>query len=216
MTVHNLVIREIEEKDLPTLKHLIVEAFGDGWNLGRFNDSSDFFEPLLDTYLSIFLNSSTFGRIAEIEGKPVGAILVSAQGEEEKFRKFQKNVAPNMLALLSASDSERNDIAEHLSVSFQAIGTLLENSAGNYDSSLEFIAVTKQAQGLKIGQALWNDACTYLKSKKCKSLYLISDSACNTGFYEHNGFLRANEKRAEYNYTTGQKHFDIFVYEYSF
>ena len=212
----DIMIREIEEKDLPTIKSLIVEAFGDGWNLGRYNQDSDYFEPLLDTYLSMFLNSSTFGKVAEVEGKAVGAILVSARGEEEKFRLFIKDIAPNTLALLSVDESVRNDIVEHLSVSFQTIGTLLENRVERYDSSLEFIAVSKQAQGLKIGQALWNDACMYLKSKKCKSLYLIADSACNIGFYEHNGFSRADEKRAEYNYSTGQKHFDIFVYEYDF
>jgi len=198
------------------LKSLIVEAFGDGWNLGRFNRDSDLYEPLLDTYLSIFLNSSTFGKVAEVDGRAVGAILVSAQGEEEKFRTFQKNVAPNTLALLTATESERNDIVEHLSVSFQTIGALLENKVDSYDSSLELIVVSKHAQGLKVGQALWNDASTYLKSKKCKSLYLIADSASNFGFYEHNGFLRTAEKRAEYNYSNGQKHFDVFIYEYNF
>ena len=214
--MNNIMIREIEERDLPTLKSLIVEAFGDGWNLGRFNRDSDLFEPLLDTYLSIFLNSATFGKVAEVEGKAIGAILVSAQGQEEKFRKFQKDIAPNTLALLTASESERNDITEHLSVSLQTIGALLENRAHSYDSGLEFIAVSKQAQGFKVGQALWDDARKYLESKKCKSLYLIADSACNTGFYQHNGFSRAAEKRAEYNYSNGQKYFDIFIYEYSF
>ena len=155
-------------------------------------------------------------KIAEVEGKAVGAILISARGEEEKFRIFIKDIAPNMLALLSVTESVRKDIVEHLSVSFQAIGTLLENRVDRYDSSLEFIAVSKQAQGLKIGQALWNDARIYLESKKCKSLYLIADSACNIGFYEHNGFSRAAKERAEYNYSNGQKHFDIFVYEYTF
>ena len=58
----DIMIREIEEKDLSVLKSFIVEAFGDGWNLGRFDQDSDCFEPLLDTYLSIFLNSSTFGK----------------------------------------------------------------------------------------------------------------------------------------------------------
>ena len=212
----NIVVRDIEEKDLPVLKLLIVEAFGEGWNLGRFDQDSDFFEPLLDTYLSIFLNSGTFGKVAEIEGSTVGAILVSAQGEEEKFRIFQKDIAPNALALLTAAEPERKDIVEHLSVSFQTIGALLENRADSYDSSLEFIAVSKQAQGLNVGQALWNEARTYLESKPCKSRYLIADSACNVGFYEHNGFSRAAEKRAEYNYSNGQKHFDIFIYEYRF
>jgi ribosomal protein S18 acetylase RimI-like enzyme len=212
----DVIIRDIEEKDLPALKALIVEAFGAGWNLGRFDQSEDFFQALLDTYLSIFLNSSTFGKVAEREGQVVGAVLASAKGEVEKFRLCQKDIAPNTLALLSLPEAERNDIVEHLSISFQTIGQLLEDRIEAYDGSLEFIAVSQQERGLKIGQMLWNEAATYLKAKKVKSLYLISDSACNVGFYDYNGFSKVVEKEARYNYSTGKKKFDIFVYDYHF
>ena len=210
----DVLIRDIEEKDLPALKTLIVEAFGDGWNLRRFDQESDVFGALLDVYLSIFLNSSTFGRVAEREGKVVGAVLASAKGDAATFRLFQQDIAPNTLALLSASEAERTDIVTHLATSFQTIGQLLENRVEEYDGSLEFIAVSKESQGLGIGNALWKEASVYLESKKVKSLYLISDSACNIGFYEHNGFSRVASSEAVYDYTTGQKRFDIFVYEY--
>ena len=210
----DIIIREIEERDFPILKSLIVEAFGEGWNLGRFDQSEDFFQALLEVYQSMFLNSSTFGRVAVLGGKVVGAILVSAKGEVEKFRLFQTDVAPNTLTLLAAPEAERKDIVEHLSISFQTIGQLLENRIDTFDGSLEFIAVSKQAQGLKIGKALWDEAVTYFNSKNVKSIYLIADSACNVGFYDCNGFLRVAEEEAIYNYTTGRKTSTVFVYEY--
>ena len=214
--MNDIIIRDIEEKDMSTLKALIVEAFGEGWNLGRFDQSKDFFQALLEVYLSMFLNSSTFGKAAILNGKVVGAVLVSAKGETEIFRKLQKDIAPNMLALLTAPEAERMDIVEHLSTSFQTIGQLLEDKIDTYDGSLEFIAVSSQAQGLKIGKMLWNEAVAYFNSKSVKSIYLIADSMCNVGFYDSNGFIKTGEKEAEYNYTTGQKTSSVFVYEYQF
>ena len=209
-----IIIRDIKEKDMPLLKSLIIEAFGDGWNLGQHDQRQDYFQALMEVYLSIFLNSSTFGKIAEFEGKAVGAVLASANEADRRFRRFQNNIAANTLALLTAPEAKRMDIVEHLSQSFQAIGQLLENMTNTYDGSLEFIAVSKQAQGLKIGKMLWDEAVNYFQSQSVKSIYLISDSACNTGFYDHNGFSKIGATATEYNYTTGQKKSNIFVYEY--
>ena len=214
--MNDVTIRDLEEKDLPILKSLIVEAFGEGWNLGRFDQSEDYFQALLEVYQSIFLNSSTFGRVAVLGGKVVGTVLASVKGETEKFRLLQTDVAPNTLSLLAAPEAERKDIVEHLSISFQTIGQLLENRIDTYSGSLEFIAVSKEAQGLKIGKMLWNEAVTYFNSKDVKSIYLISDSACNVGFYDCNGFIKVCEKEAIYNYTTEQKTSNVFLYEYQF
>ena len=214
--MNDVMIRDFEEKDLSILKSLIVEAFGEGWNLRRFDQSEDYFQALLEVYQSMFLNSSTFGKVAVLGEEVVGAVLVSAKGELEKFRLLQANVAPSTLTLLATPEAERQDIVEHLSVSFQTIGQLLEDRIDDYGGSLEFIAVSKQAQGLKIGKLLWNEAVTYLNAKNVKSIYLIADSDCNVGFYNSNGFSKADEKEAVYNYAAGQKTSTVFVYEYKF
>ena len=210
----DVTFRDIGQEDLPVLKSLIVEAFGKGWNLGRFDQNKDFFAALLDVYLSIFLEPSTFGKMAVMGGEAVGAVLCSVSGEPETFRRLLSGTAPNTLALLSAEEAERADIAEHLSVSFQTIGRLLEGRLDAYDGALEFIAVSQQAQGQKIGKALWEQARAYYTSKGARHIYLISDSACNTGFYDHNGFCRTGTEEAVYNYTTGQKRSQVYVYEY--
>ena len=212
----NIIIRNIRETDLPILKSLIVEAWGEGWNLRRFNQDTDFYQSLLEIYLSIFLNSSTFGRVAVMGDRVVGAVMGSANGEIPKFRLMQKNTALHTLTLLSATEAERMDIVEHLSVSFQSIGQLIENNAKAYDGSLEFLVVSEQARGIKIGKALWNEVSGYFKSKNAKSIYLITDSQCNVGFYDYNGFSRVGSTEAVYNYTTGQKKFEIFLYDYRF
>lgn len=211
--MQNTSFRDIEENDLPILKSLIVEAWGEGWNLGSFDQTTDSFQALLETYLSMFLNSGTFGKVAVVDGNVAGAIICSANGEEERFRQLQKDRIAHTLALLNAPERERADIVEHLSVSFQTIGQLLENRVEAYGGSLEFIVVSEQAQGFGIGKMLWHEALAYFNSKNVKSIYLITDSQCNTGFYDHSGFSKAATKEAVYNYAAGQKKFDIYLYE---
>jgi len=214
--MNNLIIRDIEERDLPTLKSLIAEAFGEGWNLGRFAHNNDLTQALLSTYLSIFLEPSTFGKVAEIEGDVLGVVLGSAKGEAETFRQLQRDIMPNALTLLTATENERMDIVAHISTSFQTIGQLLEHKLDTYDGALELLIVSGKAQGRKIGKALWNKVSAYFHSKNVKRIYLIADSNCNFGFYDHNGFSKVDTKEAVYNYTVGQKKNEIFLYEYGF
>ena len=214
--MNDLIIRDIKENDLYVIKSFIVEAWGEGWNFSSFDQDTDMFQALLETYLSMFLNSSTFAKVAVAESKVVGAVLCSANGDVETFRHLQKDRILHTLSLLCASETVRKDIVEHLSTSFQTIGQLLGNRVDNYDGSVEFIAVAKQAQGLKIGKTLWDEAVNYFKSQNAKSIYLIADSQCNTGFYDSNGFSKVATKEAVYNYTAEQKKFDIYLYSYDF
>jgi len=212
--MRELVIRDMEEADLPAFRGLIVEAFGAGWNLGRFDQGADYFEALLRVYQGMFLDASTFGKVAVLGGEVVGAVLASVPGDAERFRGWQRDVAPHTLALLSAPEAERRDMVEHLSVSFQAIGGLLAERVEDYDGSLEFIAVSESAQGLGIGKMLWEEALGYFASKGVKAIYLIADSNCNFGFYDGNGFVRVGAQAVAYAYVAGRKMSEVFLYAY--
>jgi len=212
--MNNVIIRDIEEKDLSALKSLIAEAFGKGWNLERFAQSDDLVQALIGTYFSIFIEPTTFGKVAELDGKVVGVVLCSAKDETPKFKHLIKNVMPNTLTLLTSTEDERADIVEHISISFQTVMKLVENKIDTYDGSLELFVVTESARGMKIGKTLWDEAISYFNSRNAKSIYLIADEKCEVGFYDNNGFSKADTKEAVHNYTTGQKKNNIFLYEY--
>ena len=214
--MNEIIIRDIVEADLPALKSLIAEAFGKGWNLERYYKDEHLAGALLGIYLSIFLEPGTFGKVAAVDGEVVGVVLCSVNGQKPKFRQLLTDTAPNTLTLLAAAEDMRLDVVEHMSTSFQTIGGLLEDRMGAYDGGLELLAVTERARGLKIGKALWEEACAYYNSEGAKTIYLIADSDCNFGFYDNNGFTRAAARKAEYNYTTGQRITQVYVYEYRF
>ena len=210
----NVTMRPVKEGDLSALKMLIAQAFGKGWNLSQFDQNADYYNALLEIYLSIFLDGSTFGKVAVVNGEVVGVVLCSAKGQVKKFRRLQKDMAVHTFALLSAPEPARTDITEHMSTSFAAIGQLLENKIDSYQGSLELLIVSHKAQGLGLGKALWGKACGYFASKGVQSIYLYTDSSCNVGFYDYNGFARVSQGHARYNFTQGQQERDIYLYEY--
>jgi N-acetylglutamate synthase-like GNAT family acetyltransferase len=111
--MNDVVIRDIEKKDLPAVKSLMAEAFGDEWNLERFDQDSDFLQAFLESCLSVFLNSCTFGRAAVIGDEVVGVVMVAVNDETKKFRMMQKNMVSSVLAVLNGSEAERMDMAEN-------------------------------------------------------------------------------------------------------
>jgi len=211
-----VVYRDIEQRDLPALKSLMAEAFGREWNFERLDPKSDFYAGMLEVYLNVFLSSATYGKVAVMDGRVVGAILVALNGEVKRFRLMKEDGVSSTLALLTGTDIERMTMAEVLTVPFESIALLLENKVGNYDGSLDFFAVTQPARGLKIGKRLWSDAAAYCNDRNAKSISVITNSGCNVGFYDFNGFSKVDATETLCNYPTGQRKFDTLLYDYRF
>jgi len=133
---------------------------------------------------------------------------------ERRYRALQEDSTHHTLIMLSASDDERFDTIEHLTKADEAMNDLHELADHDYDGSIEFLCVSEKAQGLKIGRKLWIEASNYFISKKARSVCVVTDTSCNFGFYDHIGFSRAATKDVGFNYSTGQKKLEMFLYDY--
>ena len=60
------------------------------------------------------------------------------------------------------------------------------------DGEIAFLAADPDYQGKGIGSALLK---ALEKDEKGKLVYLYTDNACSYGFYEHRGFLKAEQRR---------------------
>lgn len=67
---------------------------------------------------------------------------------------------------------------------------LLKNTNRHFDAELSFFAVDANARGYGIGQALYNQLMEHYRREEIKDFYLFTDTACNVGFYEHQGMTR--------------------------
>ena len=131
----SVFIRDVESVDMPEIKSLVIQTWGEAWNLGRFADDNDKLFANLEIYLNILLNSSTFGRVAVRNNEVVGVIFCSMKDDEKRYRTLQEDSTHHTLIMLAATDDERFDTIEHLTKADGVMNELYESdiSFGKYE-----------------------------------------------------------------------------------
>lgn len=209
--MNQVIIRDVEKKDLPALKAIINES----WRVERLIKNESTLEAALGIHLNQLLHSSTFGRVAVLDDKVIGFILGSLTGEIPKYRLIQEvDSASYAFDLLTAAEDEITNLTEFMSKTFQTYGQLIHNRKEDYDGYVEFFVVSEEARGLKIGKKLMDELFNYFQSHKAKSIYLYTDTSCNFGFYDYNGFTQRASQEITFDLTIGQEESTVFLYDY--
>lgn len=71
--------------------------------------------------------------------------------------------------------------------------------------------VGKEAQGLGIGKALVDDFISYAIHGNENAVYVQTDTLCNYGFYEHQGFEQLDSTKIALN---DDDQITLFLYQY--
>ena len=207
-----ITIRDVEASDLPALKAMIDET----WEWVDLVESQEALDATIGLYLNQVLYGSSFGKVALLDGKIVGAIFGAAEGEPPTYRMLQDDGMDHTLTLLNATENERRDVYECISKINSTYADLLRGKADSYDGSLVFLAVSEAAQGLGLGKKLWQELRAYFEANATKSVYVYTDTDCNYQFYESVGFRRSGEQDLTCTFRVGDWDVRIFLYEYQF
>ena len=194
--MNNMIIRDVEAKDIQAIKH----AINDVWCFSELVESEELLDATIGLYLNQILYGGTFGRVAVLDDKVVGVIFGVVNGEEPKYRKLLEDGTAHAIAWLGASKTEQEGIYEYFSKQKEVYEQLSNDLLDNYDASLDFLVLAKEAQGLGVGKKLWETLKAYFEEKNAKSVYLYSDTECNYGFYEHQGFTRRRERDTNFEF----------------
>ncbi|AOK91451.1 GNAT family N-acetyltransferase [Paenibacillus polymyxa] len=207
----NLDIRDIRKEDIEPIKAIIADT----WNAKDFiEDESIINAAVTMMFISPILNRSTFGRVATLDGEVIGVIFGSRVGEATSYRLLQEDYTSELLQLLNLNDIERKVFVELTSMTNEANSKLIKGKENEFQGCLEFFAVSEEARGKKVGKKLFNELISYLRDTKANKIYLYTDTMCNYGFYDHNGFVRLDEKATVFNLPIGKLENTNFIYEY--
>ncbi|MCP3780513.1 GNAT family N-acetyltransferase [Paenibacillus sp. S33] len=207
----NLDIRDIRKEDIEPIKAIIADT----WNAKDFiEDESIINAAVTMMFISPILNRSTFGRVATLDGEVIGVIFGSRVGEATSYRLLQEDYTSELLQLLNLNDIERKVFVELTSMTNEANSKLIRGKENEFQGCLEFFAVSEEARGKKVGKKLFNELISYLRDTKANKIYLYTDTMCNYGFYDHNGFVRLDEKATVFNLPIGKLENTNFIYEY--
>ncbi|MCL1993048.1 MAG: GNAT family N-acetyltransferase [Spirochaetes bacterium] len=209
--MEEIVIRDVEEADWPQIKKMI----DDTWGFSDLFESEGATDAALGLYFNQVLYNTSFGKAALVGGRLAGIIFGYANGELPKFRMMMEDPAAHIMSLLNMKEYERQNINEFMTKLGGAYEGLLEEG-GDYDGTLDFLVVSEEARGLKIGARLWEEVKAYFQEKKARAIYVFTDTECNFGFYEHLGFSRRAQTPLTYVFAGERLEVEVYLYDYKF
>ena len=168
-----LQLREYQKNDFIALKNIIRKT----WRYDEFS-SPKTASRLADVFLSSCLTNYTFSRVAVLNGKPVGIILV-------------KDIARHTCPLPNRFRQLRAVLSLYLTKEGRAVSKIFENVTGidrellresgkNYPAELALFMVSPSCRGQGVGKALFQAALDYTGQQKLDEIYLFTDTSCNT------------------------------------
>ena len=202
-------IREVKPQDIPAIKTVIAEA----WDWVSLIEDAETLKSTIGIYLNQVLYEGTFGRVAVLNDKVIGVIFGSIDGAPPEYRMLMEDGSAHAVVLLGASETDRKNIYEYLSKVRATYEELVSGFIDNYDGTLDFLVLTKEAQGLGIGKSLWVALKSYFEENNATSIYLYTDTECNFGFYEHCGFTKRAEQDVTFAFDGEDFQTSIFLYD---
>ena len=205
-----IIIREAIPEDIPAIKDTVRDV----WDWEEVFESDELLNACIALYFSPVLHEATFGRVAVLDGKVVGVVFASVEGEPPGYKHLLEDLSPYILTLLQSTDSDRKSIFDYITKTSNVYRELISGVEEQYDGTLEFLALSESAQGKGIGKKLWLEAKSYFEEKNASRIYLYSDSECNFEFYDSQGFKKRREREICFDFDGEKEISQQYLYEY--
>lgn len=209
--MNNITYRKIRRADYEQIQEIINQSFV----LYKYVEHPKVLKSLLQLYLQSCLAEQTFNCVAEKDGKVIGVIMGQAKSEY----RFSAHLVPilatvfytlktNVLAYIyKCSTQDYKGIHE-------IYDKFLLGRKQEFDGVLTLFAVSEESRGLGVGKTLLHHLLKHLKKKNTHNIYLFTDSSCNYGFYERQGFERLCEERMSITSEKKRATLDVYLYGY--
>ncbi|WP_343083167.1 GNAT family N-acetyltransferase [Blautia producta] len=204
-----ITYREICQADYILIKKLIDEV----WNLNQFCDTEQGLEDSLNIYLQSSLLDISYGKAAILDGKVVGILLGKDDSQKILFNRFAvlwRLVKSSVSLLFHSTRQMRQQLKNALKIS-KAEQEMMGAQKKIFTGHIELLIVGKEARGLGIGKALVDDFISYTIHGNENALYVQTDTLCNYGFYEHQGFEQLDSIEIAIN---DDDQITLFLYQY--
>ena len=206
----DLVLRTPKPEDISAIRDIARDV----WAWEEIFESDEVVEACVALYLAPVLHEASFGRVAVLEGKVVGVIFGAHYSDVPCFKHLLYDLTPYMITLLKTCEEERLGFCGYILKTHEVYSRLISDIEHEYDGTLDFFAICKSAQGIGIGKQLWLELKAYFEKKNVKRIYLYSDSECNFGFYESQGFKKRRQDEVRFEFDGEVEISEQYLYEY--
>lgn len=202
-----ITLRKYQKNDFKALENIIRKT----WHYDEFS-SPKTAEKLARVFLSSCLTNHTFSRVALLNDKPIGIILVKNTATHKCPLKYRLKQIHSIISLYLSKEGRK------VSKIFESVNgidkKLLTDVDKAYPAELALFAVDDSCRGKGVGKQLFQSAIEYIKGQNLDEFYLFTDTTCNFGFYEHQGMKRRCEREHSFNIKGQHVKMNFFIYDY--
>lgn len=178
--------REFKKSDIPSM----VEIVRLTWDLHEYEVTPEQERLLDESYLMSLMVRSVYIRIAEIDGEVAGYIMGGVRGDlVEKASEYQRTMDADMKKMDGSIETRL--LMKDMRAIYEADEALLRMCDGyDFDCELVMFIIHPEKKGKGIGHRLLADLLDYLRSRKCRRMFLFTDWFCDVEVYSHMGYVQ--------------------------
>ncbi len=202
-------IEPLREDDFDNLKRLSSTA----WNYSAYTKDERIMDHAvkLDAHVCMGLCNDTLA--VYDQDKLIGVVLAYLSVKKRPISRFTHYFKAFYHGLyLGLRNRESRTILKDLRKTEKAYQQMLKEAKLPYKEELVLFITHKDYQGQGIGKALIEAFENRLRQASKSAYYLFSDTSCNYGFYDHNGYERIQNKTIQQGKKTDEKTLDMFMY----
>jgi predicted N-acetyltransferase YhbS len=205
-----ITYRPLSPADHEDVKALIDQAF----HVDRYARRQRVRDSVLEVYMRDCLAVSTYSRVAVMEGRIVGLVLVRAAGRPRLPGSLLHRVTSwaHTARIAVTGLSDLPSIAQYR-VFDRSYRELRAEVRTGLDNEITLFAVAAEVRGRGVGSHLFEGAVGYLRSQGRRTFFLYTDTECSYGFYDSRGLTRAATR--DISVTLGGRRCDLRVFLYA-
>ena len=169
----------------------IVKEYERTWGISK-EVGQDASLSLSRRFVLHYLEPSTHGTIAEVDGKFMGLLLARVFDAPVMFPEVRSMLLEQEREMKSQNDENYARALEE-AYAMRALETKLEAKSHINDltqAELELFLVSPDARGHGVGGGLWRRTMHLLRHNGVNRYYLHTDSACDVSFYDYHGLSK--------------------------
>lgn len=194
----DVVLRPFVRDDFGEIAKLMARTW-----LGEFQDTPAITAACLE--LCEYLDRSSWALVAERGDNLLGAVLLDEKGHCEQpdpqldgWSEAARQIADDVdeseaAAVRAACEAELGGVAEENALAREFCATGAPESA----TAVKLLIIAPESRGLGLGRRLLDAAAERVRSIGAAGYYLLTDDACDVGFYDHLGLRQAIRRRSQ-------------------
>lgn len=207
-----VVYRQIRKEDYPEVCEIMNQSFG----LFHYVQDKKALECFKIQYIYSCLAEATYAYVAEKDGKVIGVIMGHAENVRRSLLHLGHalNTVLYSFKMMYFCRKAKAGIRDYKKL-HEIYYEFSKKHKGEFDGILTLFAVDEKCRGLGVGKTLLSGLMEYFYRHDTQKIYLYTDSTCNYGFYEHEGFKCLEEQSMSLLRDNSPYQMDVFLYSYA-